>query len=319
MHKKGLSFAEFYIMKSITDFEKKWNEQTPITELAKNARGKIFYDTYPLSSNVNREEFEINILNHFIRERINFPTVTSFKIALITKLREIMPKYNLMFDLLAKDLELFNTNTNRDLTENTDDDHILSGSKNSEENGEYSKQGDKNSKENGTYSKIGDGTEEGETENIHTSTDVLEKTTETESKEDLRESDTPQNQLADIKNGSYVSKYNYNEREGTETVNSTDTVNATDNGTSSKTTHSTDDGEDERTYGEVWHENGTDKTTYGEQTGETGERDISHILNEKFKSIDNLVAKMQMFNEIPHIMSMIYDDLDCLFLQVFDY
>ena len=68
------------------------------TELAKNGREAIFDFYYPLSSNINKELFETNILNHFMMRRIGKQTLPAFKIALSAKLNEIMPKYNMLFD-----------------------------------------------------------------------------------------------------------------------------------------------------------------------------------------------------------------------------
>ena len=40
------------------------------------------------------------ILKHYIKRRIGFDTVTEFKLALDSKLNEVMPKYNKLFDIL---------------------------------------------------------------------------------------------------------------------------------------------------------------------------------------------------------------------------
>ena len=288
-----------YVMKSIADFDKKWNEQTPITKLAEVTKHKLFYDTYPLSANVNKDEFEINILNHFIRERSAFDTVTGFKIALINKLREIMPKYNLMFDLIAKELELFNTNHERDLREETDDDFSNRGNLTKEEVGNYHKEGTKVSDTDGTNSHQANTTEEGAV-NSHIVGEKLE---------DLRYSDTPQNALADVRSGSYVSEYHYNDTDTEETKEET----------SEKETNLNESGTNHTDYDEGWDDDGNDTRNTNQDTTDTGERDILKVLHETYKTADNLVDKMALFNEIPAIMTMIYNDLDCLFLQVYDY
>lgn len=297
----------FYVMKSIADFGKKWDEQTPITELAKQTKDKIFYDNYPLSEYVDKDDFEIDILNHFIHNRINFDTVTSFKIALINKLREIMPKYNSMFDLKALELDLFYTNHEKDITETTDDDFINHGNKSSEENGQYRKTGTEDITDTGTTGKEGENTSSG------SETGSLTRNTKGKRKEDLRESDTPQNALADVKNGSYVSNYKYNEIDTEEDVTEGTTKTTTGRGTFSESGDSRD------VRDRDWTEQGTDKTEYEEGTVDTGERDIKHIYNETYLTKDNLVAKMKEYNTIEPIMTMIYRDLDCLFLQVYDF
>ena len=86
------------LMNSICNYGKE--EKTNIYNLAKGSRETIFNFDYPLSDKVNREDFEIMILNHYIHRRIGFDTPTEFRIALNVKLNEIMPRYNKLFDML---------------------------------------------------------------------------------------------------------------------------------------------------------------------------------------------------------------------------
>ena len=86
------------LMNSICNYGKE--EKTNIYNLAKGSRETIFNFNYPLSDKVNRENFEIMILNHYIHRRIGFDTPTEFRIALNVKLNEIMPRYNKLFDML---------------------------------------------------------------------------------------------------------------------------------------------------------------------------------------------------------------------------
>lgn len=88
----------YSIMNSICNYGKE--EKTNIYGLASGARSTIFDFDYPLSDHINREEFEILILKHFIMRRIGFDTPTAFKLALEVKLNEIMPTYNKLFDML---------------------------------------------------------------------------------------------------------------------------------------------------------------------------------------------------------------------------
>lgn len=88
----------YSLMNSICNYGKE--DKTNIYNLAKGARTTIFDFDYPLSTHVNKEDFEVMILNHFIMRRIGFETPTAFKIALNVKLNEIMPMYNKMFDAL---------------------------------------------------------------------------------------------------------------------------------------------------------------------------------------------------------------------------
>jgi hypothetical protein len=95
----------YAIMNSIANYDVE--EKTKIRNLAKATREKIFDFEYPLSSKVNKEYFECQILNHFIMRRIGQETFTAFQLFLENKLNEILPYYNIMFDSLA-DYNLFN-------------------------------------------------------------------------------------------------------------------------------------------------------------------------------------------------------------------
>lgn len=88
----------YSLMESIVNYDR--DEKVKIKDLPSYAREEIFDFTYPLSIHVNKEEFEVLILKHYIMRRIGFNTLTAFKIALDSKLNEIMPIYNKLFDML---------------------------------------------------------------------------------------------------------------------------------------------------------------------------------------------------------------------------
>ena len=87
------------IMDAMANYENP--QPVKIKDLARATHTRIFDFEYPLSSQVNKDEFEIQILNHFILRRIGFETFTAFKIYLENKLNEIMPYYNILFDSLS--------------------------------------------------------------------------------------------------------------------------------------------------------------------------------------------------------------------------
>lgn len=149
------------LLESLVNYGK--TDKTKIKNLAKESRNYIFDFDYPLSDKVNKENFEIMILNHFLLRRIGFETFTSFQIQLNVKLNEIMPLYNKMFDVLDE-WNIFN------------DGELVERNVKSE--------------------------------------NTLNNSSETTGKniEDLRYSDTPQNQLENLKDGNYVTDANYNQR-----------------------------------------------------------------------------------------------------------
>lgn len=143
-------------------------ETTKIKDLASAGREEIFDFDYPLSSHVEKEDFEVMILNHFLMRRIGYDTLNAFKIALNVKLNEVMPIYNKMFDML-EGWDIFN-----------DGERVVETGNNSLTN---------------------------ETTSLNTS--------------DRRYSDTPQQQLQDVKDGKYITDYNFDTDNGSVTSEST--------------------------------------------------------------------------------------------------
>ena len=144
----------YRLLNSLVNYDEE--EQTKIKNLAAAGRSEIFDFDYPLSENVDKEDFEILILNHFLMRRIGYDTLNAFKIALNVKLNEIMPIYNKMFDML-EGWDIFN---------------------------------------------------DGETV-TESGTNSLNNITSSSNISDRRYSDTPQQQLTNVQNGTYITDYNY--------------------------------------------------------------------------------------------------------------
>ena len=232
----------YTILESIVNPDVDLNEPAPevkIKDLAKAGRVTIFNFDYPLSSNVSRETFETMILNHFLMRRIGFETVTAFRIQLDVKLNEIMPLYNKMFDAL-ENWEIFNDG---EVTTRTGKDNRTSESTNNTSN---------------------------ELRN--------HSTTSTTDISDRRNSELPQSKLEDLRNGSYVTNYNYD----------TNTNNGEDNSTSQGTSQA--------------QNNGTDINEYNETIKRTPS--------------DKIAILKEMQENIKSIYTLIFKDLECLFYQL---
>ena len=227
----------YTILESIVNYGK--DDKTKIKNLAKEGRTTIFDFDYPLSSNINKEDFESMILNHFLMRRIGFETVTAFRIQLNVKLNEIMPLYNKMFDAL-ENWNIFN-------------------------DGETTKR-------YGTDNRTIEAT--GETEN----TLENESTTNSSETSDRRNSELPQNQLELLRDGSYVSNYNYDQNN----------AESKDNSTSNGKSNSKNNTKDDNIYQETIEKSPADKIA------------IYKEFQENLKSI----------------YGMIFKDLECLFYQV---
>lgn len=244
----------YSILESIVNFEK--FPKTKIIDLAKEGRSRIFYFDYPLTLNVSKEKFETMILNHFMKRRINYDTVTDFCLQLDVKLNEIMPKYNKLFDSL-ENWDLFN------------DGEVVT------ENGKDTKTSNQNGKTTN------------ETSQNTSSENSIESSSETSgsSTNDRRYSDTPQDQLNNVQNGTYLTDYTYDQNSSS----SEDSSNSSGTSSSESTTNS----EENRT------QNQNDSSNY--------EKTI------KRSPADKIAIYKEMQDSIKSIYSMIFDDLEILF------
>lgn len=232
----------YTILESIVNPDVDLNESAPevkIKDLAKEGRGTIFNFDYPLTDKISKEKFECMILNHFLMRRIGFETVTAFRIQLDVKLNEIMPLYNKMFDAL----ENWNIFNDGEITEKTGTDNRIIN----------------NTAE--TINKLQN-----------------ESTTNSSETSDRRNSELPQNQLELLRDGSYVSDYNYDQNN----------AESHDNSTSNGSSNSSNNTKDDNNYHETITRTPADKIA------------IYKEFQENLKSI----------------YGMIFKDLECLFYQV---
>lgn len=288
------------------------NEPVKIFNLAENARGTVFKNcNYPLYENVSRETFETDILNHFIMRRIGFQTFTAFKIALNNRLREIMPKYNLLFALFEKKLDLLTDDKTEDYTQKTNNTNVNNGDYTTNQNGgfETNQNGGFETNVTGNYKTDVNGNTRADKGGTYSEGESYQDI------EDLRYSDTPQNRLNDVKSGEYVSEYHYNTRDGhknkdgshTDVETTTHTDN-TDNTHSDKTVNTHTD---------------TTVNTHTDTTDNVhSDTDVFDGLI-KFEKIvhdtsDKIAKLLDLQNELVNIMTQIYNDLDCLFYQIVD-
>lgn len=184
--------------------------KTKVKDLAKEGRGKIFNFDYPLTPLISKEKFETMILNHFLMRRIGFETVTLFSIQLDIKLNSIMPLYNKMFESV-ENWNIFN-------------------------DGEYIEKAS---------------TDNRNSETIAETINTLENNSTTTSNDtsDRRNSELPQSQLEDLRDGSYVSNYNYD----------TNTAESEDNSKSNGKSNSVNNTKDNNTYNEFLKRSPADK------------------------------------------------------------
>lgn len=229
----------YSVLNSIVNGGKIPDDYVQIKDLAKVGRTTIFNFDYPLSQNIDKEKFESMILNHFLQRRIGFETVTAFRIQLDVKLNEIMPIYNKMFDAL-ENWDIFNDGETTTRT--------------------------------GTDEKIG------ESHNTSINSLTNDSSLNSSNISDRRYANLPQNELDDIRDGKYLTDYNY------------------DNNNSESSDHMASSGSSQS------NDNSTNNSTYSETI--------------KRSPSDKILILKEMQENINNIYTMIFKDLDCLFYQL---
>lgn len=256
----------YSILESIVNFGKAEDERTKIVNLAKEGKFKIFDFDYPLSPKIQKSDFEEMILNKFIMRRIGFETVTAFKIHLNVKLNEIMPLYNKMFDALDSYNFFDGEQTIRDLKDN----RII------ENNNTTNSINNISNKQNS---------------NIDTNT-TNNTTIDNSTTSDRRHSDTPQDEINNVKAGVNITDYNYD----------SDTNKTTDKTENKSNSNSTIN-------------NTTDNTNKIDSKNNTKD---DNVLHEEIKKISpQFLQEFIKNNEmIKNVYTLIFKDLECLFYQL---
>ena len=170
-----------------------------IPNLADAFRPFLFDFSYPLSSKVNKQDFENQIINYFLFRRIGTQTYLKFKMYFENRILEIIPYYNKLFDAFT-DWNIFQVGEVENET--------------SSDNRSYSESGTDNGTSNNTTSAT--------------------TTSNGSSTSDRRFSKNPQNELQNVKDGKYVTEYNYDENTATDTSTSSGTNNTTNSNSNSK-------------------------------------------------------------------------------------
>lgn len=246
-HDTAMQPLAFYeLLKMLTYDEKPAN----LNELISKAKAHIFDFDYSIKTEA-KAEFETMFVRHFLNRRIGFESYAMWKNYLITKLYEIIPKYNLMlnalddWDIFLAEKEVREQQTNTASIAHTDTESASN------------------------QSNIGSN------QSASISSDKV----------DQRFSDTPQNKLTDIQNGTYLSSYQLTQ---TDSTGSTASVNSSSNAINSK-------------------------------SGATARDKASGNLNETITRTNFDVDRYLKFqSEFNNIATQMFKDLDCLFYQIIE-
>lgn len=260
----------FSLMKSIAP------NGTHTNDLWKFGRKYFFNFEYDLQ-NLDKETFEKMLLNHYLTRRINFQTAELFKMMLESKLLEVLPKYNLLFNNIY--FNVFDNGTTERVSQFNEHYADNSAEKNfTNENLNSSVKGEQR-----TLSNIEN--------NINNNTSSNNNTTNTR-----KFSDTPQNLIDDISDDNYLTEYEVNINANTNTTdennNSTTTQNASLNNSNLTLSNNS------RNYS-------NNKDSYYNKTNTNKE----NVVNTSNK-LDSVIKLQQ---EYLSVFTMLYKDLDCLF------
>lgn len=184
------------------DYSKIYETTNPV-EIVAETREDFFDFNYPLYDPTHKAELERKILYHYWDYEIGVETYAKFKFNVNKTLNEIMPYYNKIYKAVANDF---------DFDINIDFEEKIKGNATTTSNNSS-------------------------TNNLESETEDLQHDSYTDR---LRESDTPQNDLQNVENGKYISKYNYNngntESDKTNTLSSTNNTETESIGTSDNKT-----------------------------------------------------------------------------------
>ena len=191
-----------------------------IAETIEAARPQIFSFDYPIFDNTYKPVLETKILKHYYTREIGEETFGLWQLRLDTRLNEIMPYYNQMYN---SELLEFNPLYDVDLTTNRSAN--TNRTDNEAENGSFSETGSRDVASTISENKTRDVSEtisETIAHDVTVNTDIVDNTTQNttnaENADDWNEySDTPQGGLSGIENHTYLTNATHDTHAGTST------------------------------------------------------------------------------------------------------
>lgn len=199
-----------------------------VKEILNISAPKIFDFDFPIFDDAYRLPLETKILRHYYTREIGFETVGLFKLKLETKLNEIMPYYNQLYEsALIKFNPMYNIDTERTYNKKNEGSQTATGNIKSDENIDLTTNESQTVDHESESKSVSDGTN-------HSTTTL----TGVDSKEhrDIF-SDTPQGGLEGVESGTYMSearKISDTDNLNHNTVNDGTTGDTTDQNASSK-------------------------------------------------------------------------------------
>lgn len=311
-----------------------------LAQVLNGAWNKIF-EVFPIFEEAHREILCKKILRHYYMDEIAFETVGLWKLALNTKMQEIMPKYNELYSISASITNpLYNKDVTKEFTGNVTDDKTSTRTDNLKD----THSGDIKTTHADTRTddltdtnggKVVTNSDSTRTDNLSAKKTVNTDTTvssdaSTSSDVDNYTSDTPQGSLSDVKSGKYMTTANISDSTTTtkgKDTTATDTTDLTVNTGTQQNTF-TDTVTDSRTLkktGTVKAE-GTITVTATSAVAHTGTvSDVGKTVSdsnhtEKVSGYDGSAMQGELLakysKSIINIDMMIISDLSDMFMQI---
>ena len=262
-----------------------------IEEILDNSWDKVFDFDFPLFDENYRQALCTKILRHFYTREIGEETVGLWKLRLDTRLNDIMPYYNKLYEseaLKINPLYTFNYSKShkdsggdiRIITENGTENTVSDGTNKTVDSGSdtVAVEGSNKATDSGSDTIVADSsignTTQNKTEGITKNTVT---TTKTETLKD-RYSDTPQGGLNGIESDTYLT----NARLNNNSINQNDINDASTSGNSKEVSTGQSNSNQSTTYGKVsdYTNHSNQSTTYGKQTNNTN-TNIVDVTNNK--------------------------------------
>lgn len=264
-----------------------------IEQVIAEARSKIFYSDYPIFDEAYRPVLESGILRHFYTREIGFETVALWKFKLNTKLREIMPYFNKLYEVdLQKYNPLYTVDYQRTSGKEVEGEHNTNV---------------KGTNTNNTTNKGNVNTYiTGDDDLITSSNGNVTTKAEDKGNSKVLFSDTPQGQLSDVENGKYLTQATFNSGENTST----------------NTTSDMESGKNQRNYSSDQNvDTNMNTSANGSNTSDTvykisdNETYAEHVFGHSGGTdYSDLVVKYR--NSLVNVDMMIYEELEPLFFQL---
>lgn len=246
--------------------------QASVKQIIAAAIPSVFDFDFPIFDESYRNVLETKILKHYYTREIGLETVGLWKLKLDTKLNEIMPFYNQLYN---SELIEFNPLYDVDLTR----DHNLKREETTKQDATEKETTEKTGSVDDTTH-----TETNDNQNSESKTDI-QNTTGSTSREQLgsnkthydKYSDTPQGSLQNVQNDTYLTNARMINDTDSQTGETTVSGNDTSNGTT--TAYSITDG--------------TNDTERNISTNDSEEKSVSQNLNKNLNSIDDYIEHVK--------------------------